>query len=540
MAAGRRAALCVVVVLATLVAGGGSATASTWTISQLAPIRNGANEAQPFGLSGISCPSESLCVAVGGRQGTIAISANPTGGSAAWHEVKLEYPVGPGKTCVEGEPDCEPPSGALQSVSCASIDFCALTTYDGWVFTSSDPTGGPGAWLPVNVNAKGQKGATHLTSISCPAPSFCAAVSGGWQSPTGGQVLTSTAPATGQWQATQIGSGLDFRSVSCGTAALCVAAARGGRLFASTDPTGGAGAWQSVASPAGAGDLEGASCLSTVICAVGNMTGNVLTTTNPAAGAGATWSAANAGGSVQITAVSCPAASACLAVDDNGDVMTSTDPTGGSGAWRFENLLPFTPEGQPHNALFGASCASPSLCALVAGEGRIFTSREAFAAPQAPARHSGRKARPRPRTLLFFAESFWNISATHGQRRVRARFRFYSPSKARGFECRRDRGRYRRCRSPLRYWARPGHHVLRVRAIGPTGLRGPPATQRFCVFRHAPRRASAMRGCGLRLTAAKPRARAALSPRARGAGSRSRARAGRWSPPRQSRPASRG
>ena len=156
----RVAAACAVVLLAILAAAG-PATASTWTMRQLAPIRNSENEPVQIGLSGISCPSESLCVAVGGREGTIAVSQNPTGGSASWDEVKLEYPVGPGKTCVEGEPDCEPPSGALQAVSCASESFCALTTYDGWIFVSTDPTGGADTWLPVNVNGKSQKGATH-------------------------------------------------------------------------------------------------------------------------------------------------------------------------------------------------------------------------------------------------------------------------------------------------------------------------------------------------------------------------------------------
>jgi hypothetical protein len=497
----RVAAACAVVLSGILAAAAGSATASTWTLRQLAPIPNSENEPVQIGLSGISCPSESFCVAVGGREGTLAFSGEPTGGSASWHEVKLEYPVGPGKTCVEGEPDCEPPSGALQAVSCASQSLCALTTYDGWIFVSSDPTGGSSAWLPVNVNGKGQKGATHLTSISCPSPSFCAAVSGGYKNPNGGRVLTSTNPISGQWQTTQLVSQLDLRSISCGTPSFCVAAARGGRLFASTDPIGGAPAWKEVTTPAGSGDLEGASCVSTVLCAVGNMTGNLLTTENPSAGAGATWSEANAGGSVQVTGVSCPTAGACLAVDNNGDVTTSTDPAGGASAWHFENLIPFKPEGQPHNALFGASCASTSLCALVAGEGRIFTSTDPFSNPVTGRRR--RRAPRRPKTFLVLAENFWNINSTR-HRRLRARFHFYSPTRTTGFECRRDRGPYRRCRSPLRYWVKHGHHMLHVRAIGPTGLRGPAAMKRFCVFRRSPRKLSDERGCGVRLKPVKP------------------------------------
>lgn len=491
-----RAAVAAVAVLATLTASADSAGASTWTVRQLAPIHNSESQAVQIQLSGISCPSASLCVAVGGRQGTIAFSQNPTGGAGSWHTTKLEYPVGPGKTCAEGEEGCAAPSGALQAVSCASPNFCALTTYDGWVFASSDPSGGTGAWSAVNVNGKGQKGADHLTSVSCPSAGFCAAVSGGFKNPNGGRVLTSTNPNGGQWQSATLDEGLDLRSVSCGTPSLCVAAGRGGQLFASTDPTGGAGAWQAVTTPAGAGDLEGASCVSTALCAVGNMAGNILTSTNPAAG-GADWGVANAGGSVQITGVSCPSANACVAVDNNGDVMTSTDPTGGAGGWSFENLMPFTPEGEPHNALFGASCASVSLCALVGSESHIFTSTAPFAAPGPPTRHQGRRAPRRPKTFLLFAEDFGHVNWTRHHLRIRARFRFFSPTKTRGFECKRDHGPYRRCDSPLRYWASRGHHVLRVRAIGPTGLHGRPATQRFCAFATLRVKRSQERGCGV-------------------------------------------
>jgi hypothetical protein len=35
----------------------------------------------------------------------------------------------------------------------------------------------------------------------------------------------------------------------------------------------------------------------------------------------------------------------------------------------------------------------------------------------------------------------------------------------------------------LRYWVAVGHHTLRVRAVGSTGLRGPAAILRFSVDR---------------------------------------------------------
>jgi hypothetical protein len=43
-----------------------------------------------------------------------------------------------------------------------------------------------------------------------------------------------------------------------------------------------------------------------------------------------------------------------------------------------------------------------------------------------------------------------------------------------------------------------------VRAIGPTGLRGPAAMKRFCVFGQPRRKPSDMRGCGIRVSPIKP------------------------------------
>jgi hypothetical protein len=233
--------------------------------------------------------------------------------------------------------------------------------------------------------------------------------------------------------------------------------------------------------------LEGVSCASTLLCAAGNMTGNILTSTDPAGGAG-TWRRANTGGSVQVTGASCPTALRCLAVDNNGNILTSTDPTGGSGSWTFENLVPFRPtegtEEQPSNALFGASCASTSLCALVGSDSRIFTATDPFSTPIDP---PSRKSKLRPRTILVFAEHFWKVATTR-RGHIGARFRFYSPTKTRGFECKRDRAPYRPCHSPLRYRVTHSRHTLRVRAIGPTGLRGPAASKRFRVLAPPKRR----------------------------------------------------
>lgn len=442
------------------------ASAATWTLRQLPPSYVDENGSPvSASLSGVSCPTDSFCVAVGGLD-TLAFSRAPTGGAEAWRVV---HPSDPGS------------GGRLRAVSCASEDLCAAVSYEGFVYVSIDPAGGAKAWPSTEIN-EGDN-ATHLSGVSCPSPSLCVAVSGGYGD-SSGRVLTSTDPTAGRWKIARLDTSLDFRGVSCGTPELCVAVARDGRVVVSTDPTGGASAWNEIGRPGGPGDVGGVGCFGASLCAAGNEGGNVLTSTDPAGGARKWWEA-NAGGSVLITGVSCPAVDRCAAVDNNGDILTSSDPTGGSSAWHFDNLVRFQREyGQsPKNAFFGVSCPTTSLCALVGSDGRIFTSTDPFAVPADPG--GGESTPPnaprRPRTILFPTDDFWFVTHTN-RRHIRAGFRFYSPTRVRGFECKRGRRPYRRCHSPLRYWVPRGRHVLRVRAIGPTGLRGPAAVKHFRVL----------------------------------------------------------
>ncbi len=463
---------CAIALLATLAAPTGAAAASNWTLRQLPPMTPSEVETQSGpSLYGVSCPSKSLCVAVGSNTDTpiLAFSQAPTGGLAQWHVVNLPNPTGPGKTCVAGEPGCQA-GGGFNAVSCASQSLCVAVSRDGFLYASTEPTAGADAWSPT-VIGEGKLRLKGLNAVSCASPSLCVAVAGG-PNASNGKVLTSTSPTSGSWQMTQLSSSLDFSGVSCATPSFCLAATGEGQIVVSTDPTDGASAWREVGTPGGPVGLQGVSCVSTLLCATGNKSGDVLTSTDPT-GASAGWSEANAGTSMRITGLSCPTANRCLAVDDNGDVLTSTDPSGGAGSWQFENLVP--PRGVPpvsgDNGLFSASCPSTSLCALVGVHGRIFTSTEPFSAPAEP-------PKTRPRTALHL-ESY-PLRTRH--RLFRARFRFYSHTLVRGFECKRDRGPYHSCHSPLRYWVASGQrHVLRVRAIGPTGLRGPAAIDRFRV-----------------------------------------------------------
>jgi hypothetical protein len=475
------------VVAGILAMSAGAAADSNWTLRQLPPKPiEGSSLTDQAMLGGVSCPSESLCVAVGALD-TIAVSQSPTGGADRWRVVYPTYGE-PKSDCLEESvpaASCSFPRGSLDAVSCPTESLCVAVGYEGSVYTATDPSGGAGAWSVTDVNEG--PGASHLTALSCPSAALCVAVSGGYGG-SAGRVLTSTDPASGRWQSTQLGGSPDLRGVSCATPSLCVAVAKGGRIFVSGDPSGGASTWREGGSQTPR-DLQAVSCVAGLLCAAGDAGGNILTSTDPSGGG---FAEANADGSVPVTGLSCPTPLRCIAVDNNADVLTSTDPTGGPSAWTFENLVPFEAAGTGantfvKNALFAASCASTSLCVLVGANSRIFTATDPFAAPAPSSGTSkGKRGRLRPRTTLVFAENFWKGSITR-RHRVKARFRFYSKDGARGFLCRRDRGGWRRCHSPLRYWVPIGRHILRVRAIGPTGLRGPVTGLRFEVSHPHPR-----------------------------------------------------
>ena len=73
------------------------------------------------------------------------------------------------------------------------------------------------------------------------------------------------------------------------------------------------------------------------------------------------------------------------------------------------------------------------------------------------------------------------------ERRAHVHFRFKAKQgKAKGFECRLDGAKFRRCSSPQSYRVAHGHHRFRVRAIGSNGDRGPAKKFAFRVV-HRPR-----------------------------------------------------
>jgi hypothetical protein len=274
-----------------------------------------------IGIGSISCPTESLCAAVS-PQGVIT-STNPTGGAGAWTvtNVGSEY---------------------LSDISCPTVSLCVAVDRNRHVVTSTNPTGGAGAWTVFSVNGPTE----FLLSVSCPTVSLCVAVD------LHGDVLTSTNPTGGEsaWTATKVDGDNPIYDISCPTVSLCVAVDWHGDTVTSTNPTGGAGAWN--VTDVYDYVLEAISCPSVSLCVV--VSGDVVSTsTNPTGGAGA-WTAFSVNGPKYLHDVSCSSASQCAAVW--GDVVvTSTNPTGGESAWTATHM-----EGA--ESLYGISCPTESLC----------------------------------------------------------------------------------------------------------------------------------------------------------------------------------
>jgi hypothetical protein len=467
-----------------------TALAFLFVICAAAPAQAGAADwttTQLPGLAGelfllnVSCPTASFCVATG-TQNLIASSTDPTGGPGAWNSVYA------GEGPFEGASDPVISNRQIQGVSCPSTRLCVAVTTLGQIYTSTDPSGPASAWSVTEISPKGRN--THLYGVSCPSESLCVAVSG--RRVNTGKVFTSTDPGSGSWQEADLGEQFDLRAVSCASATLCVAAGADGELLASGDPTGGAGAWAVVGSPGGPGILQSISCIPAV-CLTGNTGGNLLTASEPTSPSG--WREAPGGASVQVTGSSCASPSACLAVDSNGDVIVSTGPTTPDPHWTATNLRPYTseaetPGSEDANGLFGASCPTTSFCALVGSRGAVLTGSDPFAAsPQHPGAAQGgstgtRRRRPR-RPRAEIARLHFHIPGLRRftvPQRADLLIRFYAKGPVRRFECRLDHRSFRRCRSPERFRGiGRGIHRVAVRAVGPGGLRGPTASRPFYV-----------------------------------------------------------
>ncbi len=285
----------------------------------------------------LSCPSESLCVAVDSA-GNALTSADPGAAAPQWTPASIDAGGAP-----------------LQAVSCAAEGPCVAV--DGHGHALADARPGASAWSsPSAID-----GGTSITGVSCPSSSLCVAAD------AAGQILWSANPTSSSWHPVAVDTGHSLRGISCASPALCVAVDDAGRILSSNAPTGGAGAWRT--QPVDFAPLRAISCAAAGCVAV-DADGQTLASANPVAAA-PTWSITPVDAQ-ELTAVSCAASGLCTAVDTAGSAFASDDATSPAPTWASA----------PTHAgsLAGVACVSTGLCVAVDREGR-----EVSARPPAPA-----------------------------------------------------------------------------------------------------------------------------------------------------------
>jgi hypothetical protein len=346
-------------------------------------------------LSSVFCPSRLLCVATGDG-GHLLSSASPASGAPAWRSTQVgTYP--------------------LTGLSCASPSFCVVAVSSfptDEILTSRRPSKGIWTMSP----------GPFLDGISCPTSSLCV----GYE---GGDILTSSDPTggPGAWhlafsdpaespQCDKDGYYCPdtISSLVCRTIRLCVAVDQVGNVISSADPAGGQSAWRLSTPVSGpCQDAEytcsdfGVSCPSTRFCLVSDQTA-ILTSTDPADDVWKPWRFPN--GAPLVFPGSCPSATFCVAVGgpEGGlpgypRILVSTDPGVGSVGWRLSATDRY--------GVTDISCASPSLCVAVDQSGDVVVGR----------RRAGVRARGRFAAVELPVDRRSGGGRGHGRPRVRTR-----------------------------------------------------------------------------------------------------------------------
>ena len=335
---------------------------SRWKI-QHAP--RPARASDGFAVAGVSCASQRACMAIGQfdtTSGTFAMALRWNG--STW---RLQRPVNYGRASEF--------TNMLSGVSCASANVCvavgaAVEEDDG----SSVHSSGDGS-LVERWNGSRWSIQRHpftergpLRAVSCTSPRACIAVGDGLEERWNGskwRIQRDGGPFT---------SGGSLTGVSCPTKTSCLSVGSIG-FNASPAPEGdvtvseqwNGSRWMAettAASVPASGALTGVSCISAAECtAVGwYVNGAGVQVTIAERWNGSSWSLqstpnqTNAGGD-QLTAVSCTSATFCLAVGD-GSAQSFSEIWNGT-VWTLDNTI------QPSEALDAVSCTSANACTAV-------------------------------------------------------------------------------------------------------------------------------------------------------------------------------
>jgi hypothetical protein len=339
---------------------GASSTTITWSL---------ANSSAPH-FSRMACPSTTLCVGIG--ESTVAVSSDPTGGSAGdWSTGSL------------------PKSGTLApgQIACAGTAVC-VTTQSAYIDYSTTPAVAT-SWSSVKVlgSTGGPKPAGAKAACTPSGAVLCVVDfgNGNWGN---GTLYVSTNSTATAWKALAPPSGWDTGTyedtgLSCPTSTFCAMigddptldGGEGQGAVWTTNPTAATPTWTETAIDnaltGGSEPLASIWCPSSLFCLVGDANNSVLTSSNPAS-ASAVWDSPvdlDPSTNLPTSSADCPTARMCVvAIDQGSGTYSSTSPTGPASAWS-----PDTASGNlgTFYAFQSLSCPSASLCIASDGGGNI-------------------------------------------------------------------------------------------------------------------------------------------------------------------------
>lgn len=217
-----------------------------------------------------------------------------------------------------------------------------------------------------------------LAGVTCQSPSLCVAFG------DAGRVFVSSEPSGGAvtWKVRHIDGSARLEVVSCPSESLCAAYDGGGNVLVSTHPLQGASTWRRIASDPG---LDSFTCPSRSLCVGVDSTGNVISSTHPArAGSWRTQTAGDRSPTYEcvhdqdpgecalmsLSDLSCPSPRICTALDQAGNVVLSTDPH--SRDW----LVAYAEPPDTASGLTAISCTSAHFCFGTDGWGNFLASAD--------------------------------------------------------------------------------------------------------------------------------------------------------------------
>jgi photosystem II stability/assembly factor-like uncharacterized protein len=265
-------------------------------------------------LNGVSCPTASSCIAVGGG-GLILATTN---GGSTWTQQS------------SGVTD------SINGVSCPTASICYAAGDFGEIYKT---TNGGASWSVQRTVL------VFFAGISCPDAMTCYAAGGG-----GDVIRTVDGGAT--WAASSTPDPYNLFAISCSSTTSCAAVGANGAIVTTTNGT----SWAVAANANNV--LYGVSCTPNHCAAVG--VGGIVEEYNGAFGS---WAGAGNLGSTDLYAVSCPSDTSCIAVGALGTGLALVVPAGSPiETWVADNA-------PTQASLFGISCQASLACG-VAGDYR--------------------------------------------------------------------------------------------------------------------------------------------------------------------------